>query len=228
LREYYLASFVNQVVPGGVMGDAARAWRHGRAHSGGGLPEGRAVRAVVLERASGQVVMAAVALASLPWLPLSLPARAGVAAAAALVVIVGAAAWRRVRRAGGDDSLRARVVGELRVALLARQAWPAQLGSSALVVASYLAVYLMAARSVGVQAPAAELLPLVAPVLVAMLVPVTVAGWGLREGAAALVWQAAGRTSAEGVMVSVAYGLIVLVSTLPGALVLLASSRNRR
>ncbi|NNM34814.1 MAG: UPF0104 family protein, partial [Gemmatimonadetes bacterium] len=57
--------------------------------------------------------------------------------------------------------------------------------------------------------------------------PISVAGWGLREGAAALLWSAAGLTTAEGVAVSVAYGLIVLLSTLPGLAVLLASLLRR-
>src|SRR5688500_15505184 len=79
LSEYYLATFLNQLLPGGVMGDVSRAWRHGRA-----VPEmapagavatpallpagalGPAVRAVILERASGPVVMAAAAVVAVP------------------------------------------------------------------------------------------------------------------------------------------------------------------
>ena len=37
LSEYYLGVFLNQLLPGGVMGDVSRAWRHGRA---GGAPDG--------------------------------------------------------------------------------------------------------------------------------------------------------------------------------------------
>ena len=59
-----------------------------------------------------------------------------------------------------------------------------------------------------------------------MVVPVGVAGWGIREGTAALVWSVAGLTVADGVAVSVAYGLIVLVGTLPGVLVLLSPDRR--
>src|SRR5690554_3146780 len=33
VREYYLATFLNQVLPGGVVGDVNRAWRHSRVHS---------------------------------------------------------------------------------------------------------------------------------------------------------------------------------------------------
>ena len=54
-----------------------------------------------------------------------------------------------------------------------------------------------------------------------MLIPVTVAGWGLREGAAAVLWGAVGLAAADGVVVSVAYGLLVLIGSLPGALFLM-------
>ena len=78
-----------------------------------------------------------------------------------------------------------------------------------------------AARAVGVETPMPILLPLVAPVLMAMLVPMTVAGWGARAGAAAALWAAVGLPGAEGVAVSVAYGLLVLFASVPGAVVLL-------
>ncbi|AMO36752.1 hypothetical protein [Thauera humireducens] len=44
--------------------------------------------------------------------------------------------------------------------------------------------------------------------------------WGLREGAAALLWAAAELDVAQGVAISISYGLVVLLSTLPGAWVL--------
>ena len=56
-REYYLSIFLNQVLPGGVMGDVSRAWRHARAQHRELEQSGPAVRAVVFERLSAQVVM---------------------------------------------------------------------------------------------------------------------------------------------------------------------------
>jgi hypothetical protein len=62
--------------------------------------------------------------------------------------------------------------------------------------------------------------PLVAPVLMTMLILVTVAGWGIREAAAAALWGLAGLTPADGAAISVTYGLLVLVSRAPGLVVL--------
>ena len=116
----------------------------------------------------------------------------------------------------------------LRSALLASSALPVQLVTSIAVVGSYVAMYLAAARAVGVESPFTVMLPLVTPVLLAMLIPVSVAGWGVREGAAAAIWASAGLAAADGVAISVAYGLLVLVSTLPGALVLVGDGITRR
>jgi uncharacterized membrane protein YbhN (UPF0104 family) len=114
---------------------------------------------------------------------------------------------------------------------VARDALAAQLATALLVVASYIVVFLVAARALGVETPLATILPLVAPVLMTMLIPVTVAGWGIREAAAAALWGLAGLTPTDGAAISVTYGLLVLVSSAPGLVVLtrtVIAGRGRR
>jgi uncharacterized membrane protein YbhN (UPF0104 family) len=264
LAEYYLASFLNQVLPGGVAGDISRAWRHGR--SAGRVTAGRgaavehgvawpAVHAVVLERLSGQFAVFAAAGASVALLVARagpgwdvaragggpgasdagaslIGAPSGATAAGAWVtwavlllgsaLLLAVAGWLGARLAGAwARSGAPGWVESARTALFGRGRWRVQALTSGAVVLSYIGVYLSGAAAMGVDTPAWVLAPLVAPVLLSMLVPVTVAGWGLREGAAALLWSAVGLTAADGVALSVAYGLLVLGSTLPGALVLL-------
>jgi len=55
--------------------------------------------------------------------------------------------------------------------------------------------------------------------LVAMLLPISVGGWGLREGAAAVLWPIAGFSAEAGVAASIAFGLAALAAALPGLLV---------
>src|SRR5918992_3219149 len=94
VADYYRALFLNAVLPAGVLGDVHRAVRHGRQE--GDL--GRGVRAVVLERAAGQVVVVAVAVPVLLARPAMIPARfrevvtVSVAAAAGLAIAVVAVA----------------------------------------------------------------------------------------------------------------------------------------
>ena len=57
--------------------------------------------------------------------------------------------------------------------------------------------------------------------LLAMVVPITVSGWGVREGAAALLWPAVGLPAEQGVAISIGYGALIFLASWPGALVLL-------
>lgn len=222
VREYYLATFLNQVLPGGVLGDVNRAWRHGL-DSGARLG---AVHAVMIERLSGQLVMISVALGLGTWLALHQGRIAGVvsdlgglaiAVAAVVIILLGLVARFWARGRGYIHALSR----DLRKALLS---WPAilvQVSSSAVVVVTYLGVFALLALGAGYWTGPVEVLILMALcslLLLAMAVPVSVAGWGVREGAAALLWPLVGLPPEQGVALSVGYGLAVLVSSLPGVL----------
>jgi uncharacterized membrane protein YbhN (UPF0104 family) len=233
VREYYLGCFINQILPGGWLGDASRAWRQARAGARGRAgPEskvGPSVRAVILERASGQIFMTAVAVLSLLSLPITFGASRPGAMLLGGVGVVGAlVVWAMVSGRLPGGSTLATLGRDARTALLERDVVAMQLATSALVTSSYIAMYVVAARAVGVETPLPTLVPLVPPVLFSMLIPITVAGWGVREAAAAGLWSAVGLTPEDGVAISAAYGVLVLISTLPGATVLLTAGRGRR
>ena len=69
-------------------------------------------------------------------------------------------------------------------------------------------------------------------VLLAMVIPLNIGGWGPREGMAAWAFAAAGLGAHQGVMTATAYGVMGIVATMPGGLVLavdrLRRSRTRR
>ena len=236
VAESYRSQFLNVTLPGGVVGDVRRGVRHGRA--GGDL--GRGLRAVVWERAAGQLVLAVLALGALLLLPWPFQPETGGTAGGgtgtgrlALVVLVlatgvcgmlwgigrGRGPWRLARR-----GVRV-VVADLRTGVLGRT-WPGVVAASVLVVAGHAATFVVAARSAGVTAAAPSLLPLALLVLVAMGLPLNVAGWGPREGVAAGLFGAAGLGSAAGMGTAVVYGVLVLVASLPGAVLLLVSRRS--
>jgi len=191
---YYRSQFLNSVLPGGVLGDVHRAVTH------------RTVRSVFWERILGQAVAIALALlvVLVAWPTTSAPstttlavlAVAGVGLLAVLVVVL---ADRQV---------------------LEPEVVPGVLGLSALVAVGHAAVFVVAARAVGVEASSANLAPLALIVLVAAALPLNVAGWGPREGAAAWAFAAAGLGAATGATVAVAYGVLALAATLPGAALL--------
>lgn len=101
-----------------------------------------------------------------------------------------------------------------------REVWALSL----VAMAGHVLLFVVAARTAGVVLPLSTLAPVAMVVLLASVVPTNIAGWGPREGAAA--WIFAGVSSAaEGVTVSVVYGVMVMVAVLPGVLVVLGGSR---
>ncbi len=76
--------------------------------------------------------------------------------------------------------------------------------------------------------PVLGILTLIPLALLAMLLPISVGGFGAREGAAALLWPLAGLSATEGAVTAALYGLVALAGALPGALVLLAPHSTSR
>lgn len=215
--EYYLATFLNQVLPGGVIGDAARAWRHGRAGVSG---VGPAARAVILERASGQIALFAVVLAAAIFERDAFLAMLGaVGPLAGGILVVGGLGFLLLRRSRLQDHLGVFLSDCRRV--FYGYSGVLQLISSLGVVATYLAVYGLAARAVGVELSAGTLMTVVPIILFSMVLPVSVSGWGVRETVAVAFASSAGLTPDMAIAVSVTYGLIVLVSSVPGLFVVL-------
>jgi uncharacterized membrane protein YbhN (UPF0104 family) len=217
---YYRSQLLNGALPGGVLGDVHRGVRHGA--DAGDL--GLGLRAVVWERAAGQLVQAALAVVVLSVLPSPVhAAMPAVAAGGALIAVLALVASRGRRRRRPS-----RLAAEMGTALLQPAVWPAVLLASVLVVATYVGMFLLAAHAAGVDAAPRLLVPLALVVLMAAAIPLNVGGWGPREGVAAWVFGAGGLTAGAGAAVATAFGVMVLVSTLPGAVVLLVDRRRPR
>ncbi|WP_230987231.1 lysylphosphatidylglycerol synthase transmembrane domain-containing protein [Allorhizobium terrae] len=216
VREYYLGSFLNQILPGGMAGDAVRAYRATEEGEGGWK---RPAAAVVLERLSGQIAFFALTgiglvvwpfvardhlpkeFASLVWICLSL----------ALVVAGLAVGFGKAR-------LPARLRGlkpDLMAAFWQDRAFAVQTSLSVTIVASYVATFFIAASAVGTPLPAIAAVTVIPLCLLTMLIPVSVGGWGTREAAAASLWPLLGFTSAQGFSASVLYGLFSVIGVAP-------------
>lgn len=223
IADYYLAQLLNQTLPGGVVGDVARAVR---TRAGADLV--RAGQAVVIERMAGQIALGLVTATGLVVavaVPggIVLPAvggddlAQGVAAAIAVAaaLALGLLAVRRLRRAVAS------FLDATRRALLAPGVWQRQLALGLSIVAANLATFAFAARATGTDLPLEGVLVLVPLVLTAMLLPLSVGGWGFREGAAAALFPLVGAAASAGLAASIAFGLVVLAAALPGLAVLL-------
>lgn len=226
VSDYYRALLLNAVLPAGVLGDVDRAVRHGK-HSG---DVGRGVRAVVLERVGGQVVVLVLGAAVLFTRPALVSAIAGdlvpgraaaevtAAVLAAIAALGGWLLWRR----GAAKGRRALATGlaDARSGLLDRGTWPGVVALSAAGLAGHIALFVVAARVAGSSAPVTALVPPLVLALLVMGLPVNIGGWGPREAAAALAFGAAGLGAQQGLATAVVYGVLTLVSSLPGVAVL--------
>jgi uncharacterized membrane protein YbhN (UPF0104 family) len=224
---YYRAVFLNLVLPAGVAGDVHRGISHGREVN----DVGRAMRAVVWERTAGQFVQVVLAISVLLVLPSPVHSSMPFVALAAVTVVLGTVVVGRVRVKGRRSRWAARfwstVVTDIRTGVLRRDALPAVVFASTVVFIGHAATFLVAARTVGADAPVSRLLPLALLALLAMVLP-SIGGWGPREGATAWVFAAAGLGASRGAATAVAYGVLVLVASLPGAVVLVVGWLPRR
>ena len=229
VKEYYLSQLVNQTLPGGMLGDAQRAVR--ARHRAGLL---RASQAVAFERVAGQIALfvimaAALAITALVkggtvW-PAWLTALAALPAlvVAGLVVVVGFG--KHLPGATGralDDLCRAAMAS-----LFARGLWRLQIVLSLATATCNIAAFTLCAWATGSVLPVWAMFALVPCVLFAMLFPLSVSGWGAREGAAAAILPLVGIAPEAAIAASIAFGLVFAASVLPG-LVILVLPRTAR
>jgi uncharacterized membrane protein YbhN (UPF0104 family) len=225
LAAYYRSMFLNATLPGGIVGDVHRGASHGRDVR----DLGRALRSVAWERFAGQLVQVLMTVIVLVALPSPVHSFVAPAAIAVVVAVFGIGLVARARPDGtrsGWARLVGGAAGDIRDGLLAGRAWLGIALASALGVAGHVATFLIAARTAGVSAPLSQMLPIAMLVMAAMMLP-SVGGWGPREGVTAWAFGAAGLGARHGVSTAVVFGVMVLVASLPGAVVLVISWRRR-
>ena len=220
VQEYYLSQIVNQLLPGGVLGDASRAVRSRQQR---GLIA--ASQAVIFERLAGQIalfivmtcafVITYVRPGGLDWPSWALSINfliigGGIGLGLVFIAMTLVPSPLRVKAVNLSRSMTH--------ALAARDVITQQVALSFGTTACNLAAFACCAHAVGIAVSPAMICALMPLVLFTMLVPLTVMGWGLREGAASVLLPLAGASASAGLAASVAFGLVMLVATLPGLL----------
>lgn len=219
VREYYLSQVVNQSLPGGVVGDAARAVRaRGQA---GLMASGQAV---VFERLAGQIGLMALLAAGLllgtitPTAP-AWPMVVLAPTIAVLVLVAGSLLSLGLRHAPQTPSAFGRTLDAFTRALFARNIRAQQAVLSLATAACNIAAFAFCAAALGTNLPVVTALTLIPLILFAMVLPLSISGWGLREGAAVVLFPMAGASAELGLATSVAFGLVFLATVVPGLLV---------
>ena len=234
VRYSFVAAFFNQALPSTVGGDAMRVWLLAR----GDQQWKRAVYSVFVDRAAGVGFLAVVVAACLPW---SLELIAAPEGRAAVMVIglggvaglVGGlalaftapgprlAAWRPAR-------LLFEIAGASRAALLDRARGP---GIAVLSVFIHILTVVAAwclARAIAISPNALAMLILIPPVMLISMIPISIGGWGIREGAMVVAFGYAGIEPSQALAVSVLLGGSTLAVAAAGGVIWLAERHPAR
>ena len=223
LQVVLIGHFFNQALPSSVGGDAVRVWCAYRA----GLSFGAAANTVIIDRAITLFSLLLLSAAGLPWLfdivtdpvarwALSTVICAGIAGFGAFLALTRlpqmALRWRAVRALLALSAL------ARKVALHPRYA-PAAISLSALSFVGFAVIVYVLARSMQLDIRLLDCILLVPPVILATVVPISIAGWGVREGAMVVAFGFIGVPASGAFAVSVLFGLTLAAASLPGSLV---------
>jgi uncharacterized membrane protein YbhN (UPF0104 family) len=228
LRINFIAQFFNQVLPSTVGGDAARIWLLARAGSGWAA----ATYSVLIDRIAGIFALAIIVIACLPWTlalvadpiarAIMLLIGAGAVAGGAVFIMIGRLRWPLLERFAPSRHL----------VEISRTAWRlcrSATSASTVFILSFAIHFLTItsawciAQSVGAAASFMLLLFLIPPVVLIATVPISIAGWGLREGSMIVAFSYAGLAAGDGLIVSVLIGLTAFAIGAAGGIIWILS-----
>lgn len=224
----FIANFFNQVLPSTVGGDAARVWLLAR--KGGGWAS--ATYSVLIDRIAGVLVLALIVIACLPW---TLTLIHDVVARAVLILIgAGAVAGALVFLGIGMAPRRwfNRFMVTRHLAETSRAAWRlcCMPGAALIVTACSITIHVITIivawccmKAVAAPVGFAPILFLMPPVLLVATVPISIAGWGVRESSMVMAFASAGLSQSDGLMLSILFGATSFAVGALGGLLWIAS-----
>jgi glycosyltransferase 2 family protein len=221
LRLVLIGHFFNQALPSSIGGDAVRIWCGWRA----GLGFAMSANTVIIDRAMTLFSLLLLSAAGLPWLfeivvdpiarwALSVVIAAGLCGYAAFLSLTRLPAfltrWRFVRAVLALAALARSAT------LKPRYAVPV-IGLSIVSFIGFSFIVFALARAMQLGVSLADCVLLVPPVILVTVVPVSIAGWGVREGAMVVAFGFIHVPASAAFAVSVLFGLTLAVASLPGS-----------
>ncbi|HID49392.1 MAG TPA: flippase-like domain-containing protein [Chromatiales bacterium] len=229
IKSYFKGSFFNQGLPTSIGGDAIRVLDVAAT----GCRKRDAFRGVFIDRILGLVgllLLNLLANALLPdllprdlFLLLNLIVLGGVSGFCALIFVHHLRwfnRWRLPRYLLGISSQLHSIMYGFRNSAL-------QLTLSVLIhLFSMINIFLIG-RSVGLDYDLVTFTVIVPPVILLTLIPISLAGWGVREGAMIGLFTLLGADKSVILSMSILYGIILVIASLPGLVVYLSGRQHR-
>ena len=235
VRLIFIGHFFSQMLPSSIGGDAVRVWMVSRE----GVPLARAFLSVACDRGLAMVVLVVIVATTLTaghaLYPTVLPA-IGVAHIAMIVIVAGgllllyshgeyiAGTLQRVRFLRGLGA----ITHDMRTVLFSgSRSIAALISCVAVQILLVFAVYAFA-RGFAVDLRLSDAFVVVPTILLLSSLPISFAGWGVRETVMVIGLGFIGVSAVDALAVSVSFGLGQLVVGLPGAIIWLFDRRDRR
>jgi glycosyltransferase 2 family protein len=228
IRFQFTAAFFNQALPSTIGGDGIRVWLLQRQ----GASWRAATYSVLVDRAIGLIVLGAMVITSLYWsvqLITSIEGRLALIFIDCCAVLSGAAFLalaavpsRRLERWFVSRHIMACSKIANRV-LFGRETGPMVLLASATGHALTAVIAWCLGRAILAPVAFHEIFLIMLPVALIMVVPISIAGWGVREQSMQLAFSYANLSAADGLTVSLLFGLASLFVGLLGGIVWLLS-----
>jgi uncharacterized membrane protein YbhN (UPF0104 family) len=227
-----IGTFFNQTLPSSIGGDAVRLWLVAR----GGAGWRAATYSIFVDRAIGLIALAVVIVASLPWSYQLIDDPHGRSAllfvdfaalsAGAGFLILGRLPWPWLKRWWATHHLHACSVIANRV-IFSRERGPKLAALSLLVHVLAVVIAWCVVRSIAAPVLFSQVFQLVPPVMLITMLPISIAGWGVREATMGLAFGYAGLATNEGVNVSLLFGCVSFIVGAFGGLVWIFSAEKR-
>src|SRR5258708_6899538 len=222
LRYTWASMFFGQVLPASVGPDAVRTWFAWR----DGIPIKKTVHSIGLEHAVMLLCLFIFVLGLQPFSPTVLdwgnfayvPALMSAAACVGLAILM--MADRLTARFGDWWIVRAiaDLSADARQLLLHPRAAPTLMAISMVSHLNFAITAWWIARALGIQATLWDFIVLIPLVTLITLVPISIGGWGVREGALVVLLGGIGVPSAAALALSILFGLSSIVVSVPGAI----------
>ncbi len=230
LESVLIGMFFNQGLPSSMGGDLVRVWR--LTHDRTTLKD--VFSSIVIEKLAAVAAMILISLFSLPWLlrivtgrhALLAIAAANLLAAAGLAVLLVLDKLPLVRHVAAFRLGRAvlGVCANLRKVAFSPAFLPVLAWSLAIHVAVSLLFWALT-TALHLDVDPSVCIMFIPIVMLVTTIPISIAGWGIRESAVVVLFGFAGVSSAQAIAVSLLFGIAVALAALPGGLVWLLTEK---
>jgi len=230
-RYNMIGAFFNQTLPSSIGGDAVRLWLVNRTGAGWRA----ATYSILTDRAVGLIALAIIIVASLPFsynmigdahgrLALVFVDFAALAAGSGFLLL-GYLPWPWLRRWWPTRHVHACSVIANQV-IFNRKSGPKIAVLSLTIHVLAVVIAWCAVRSIAAPADFEQIFLLVPPVMLITMMPISIAGWGVREASMMVAFGYAGLARMDGTVVSILFGGVTFIVGAIGGLVWIFSAEK--